>query len=300
LNNRPFKHVQGVVTLAAITINTIFWFLPLIVFALFKLLMPLATFRRLMTRWIMAMGENWVTVNARILALGNATRWDVRGVDELQPKGWYLIIVNHQTWTDIVALQTVLNRHIPFLKFFIKQQLIWFPVLGVAWWAMDMPFMKRHSKSYLAKHPEKKGEDLKATRKACEKFRDIPTSVINFIEGTRVTAEKRVRRNSPFKHLLPPRAGGIALALSSMGEMFDAILDVTIVYPTGPTRFWDMMCGEFDRIIIEIVRRPVEQWMMVGDYANDRDFRGQFHRWLSLIWGEKDARISEILAESAT
>jgi 1-acyl-sn-glycerol-3-phosphate acyltransferase len=293
------KHVQGVVTFAAITLNTIVWFVPLISFALVKLLVPTKRFRRSMTRWIMAMGENWVTLNAWILSLGNSTQWDVRGVDMLSSEDWYLVIVNHQTWTDIMALQTVFNHRIPFLKFFIKQQLIWFPLLGIAWWAMDMPFMKRHSKSYLAKHPEKKGKDLEATREACEKFRDTPTSVINFIEGTRVTAEKRARRNSPYVHLLPPRAGGIALALSSMGSMFDAILDVTIVYPTGPTKFWDMMCGEFDRIVIEVRRRPVEQWMISGDYSNDRDFRTRFHRWLSDVWNEKDGRISEILAETA-
>jgi 1-acyl-sn-glycerol-3-phosphate acyltransferase len=246
----------------------------------------------------MAMGENWVAMNARILSVGNSTQWDVRGLDGLSSSDWYLVIVNHQTWTDIVALQTVLNGRIPFLKFFIKQQLIWFPVLGIAWWAMDMPFMNRHSKSYLAKHPEKKGEDLLATRRACEKFRDTPTSVINFIEGTRVTAEKRAKRNSPFDHLLPPRAGGIALALSSMGTMFNAILDVTMVYPAGPTKFWDMMCGRFDRVIVEIVNRPVEQWMISGDYANDREYRSRFHRWLTDIWREKDARISQIYSEN--
>lgn len=292
------RQIQGLVTFTVITINTIFWFMPLIIFAIFKLLLPLPWYRRLMTRWIMAMGENWVTLNAKILSVGNSTLWDVRGIENLSPKGWYLLVVNHQTWTDIVALQTVFNRRIPFLKFFIKQQLIWFPVLGVAWWAMDMPFMKRHSKSYLAKHPEKKGEDLDATRIACEKFRDTPTSVINFIEGTRATTEKLAKRNSPFTHLLPPRAGGIALALSSMGSMFDAILDVTIVYPTGPTKFWDMMCGDFDRVIIDVVRRPVEQWMISGDYSGDRDFRSQFHRWLTGVWTEKDARISQINAES--
>ena len=285
-------------TFSAIAANTIFWFLPLITFAIFKLLLPVRTFRRMMTRWIMAMGENWVSLNAAILSVSNSTQWQVRGTEGLNASDWYLVIVNHQTWTDIVALQTVLNRRIPFLKFFIKQQLIWFPVLGIAWWAMDMPFMKRYSKSYLAKHPEKKGQDLEATRVACQKFRDTPTTVINFIEGTRVTAEKQAKRNSPFRHLLPPRAGGIALALSSMGSMFDAILDVTIVYPTGPTKFWDMMCGEFDRIIIEINKRAVEPWMISGDYTNDRDFRSRFHRWLTGVWTEKDARITDIYSEN--
>ena len=299
LIRKILKHAGGLLTFGAITINTIFWFIPLISFAVAKLVIPIRAFRRVMTRWIMAMGENWVSLNAAILSMSNSTHWDVRGIDELSNRDWYLVIVNHQTWTDIVALQTVLNRRIPFLKFFIKRQLIWFPVLGVAWWAMDMPFMKRYSKSYLAKHPEKKGQDLEATRVACEKFRDTPTSVINFIEGTRVTAEKRAKRNSPFSHLLPPRAGGIALALSSMGSMFDAILDVTIVYPTRPTKFWDMICGEFDRVVIEVRRRAVEPWMITGDYTNDREFRSQFHRWLTGVWSEKDARIDEILAETA-
>ena len=84
-----------------------------------------------------------------------------------------------------------------------------------------------------------------------------------------------------------------------MGTMFDAILDITVVYPTGPTKFWDMMCGEFDHIIIEIVKRPVEQWMIDGDYANDREFRSQFHRWLSDVWSQKDAQIKARCAGKA-
>ena len=135
-----------------------------------------------------------------------------RGVEGLLRDGWYLVIANHQTWVDIVILQAVFNRRIPFLKFFIKQELIWFPLLGIAWWAMDMPFMKRFSPSYLAKNPHMKGKDRETTRRACEKFRDTPTSVLNFIEGTRFSENKRVDRKSPYNHLLQPRAGGLAIA----------------------------------------------------------------------------------------
>ncbi|MGH8222813.1 MAG: acyltransferase [Woeseiaceae bacterium] len=294
---QAFRQLRGLFVFLLLILNTISWFLPLILFAIVKLA-PIAPVRRGLTRWIMKTGENWVAMNALIFGSVNATRWDIRGLEGLSRDDWYLIIVNHQTWTDIIVLQTILNRRIPFLKFFIKQQLIWFPVLGVAWWAMDMPFMKRHSKSYLARHPEKKGADLEATRRACRKFRDTPTSVINFIEGTRATAEKRARRRSPFEHLLPPRAGGIALALSSMGNMFDAILDITIVYPSGPAKFWDMVCGDLDHVIVEISRRPVEQWMLSGDYEGDREYRRAFHRWVTRIWQEKDARISVLQAES--
>ena len=295
---RILINIKGVVVFTFVTINTFVWFTPLITFALLKLLLPLASVRRLMTRLIMAAGEAWVSCNATLFGLINRTRWEVRGLEDLNASSWYLVIANHQTWTDIVALQTIFNRRIPFLKFFIKQQLIWFPVLGIAWWAMDMPFMQRHSKSYLATHPGKKGTDLEATRRACQKFRDTPTSVINFIEGTRFTEEKKRRRASPYRYLLPPRAGGIALALSSMGDMFDAILDITIVYPTGPTEFWDVFCGRFDYIVVDIVKRPIEAWMIAGDYSNDREYRSRFHQWLTETWQSKDARIAALLEES--
>lgn len=294
LLKKILNNLQGVLVFGACTVTTISLVLPLMVLAVLKLVIPVTGFRRLMTRWIMLIGEIWVSCVAAIFGAVNSTHWEVTGLDGLGKDEWYLVIANHQTWIDILALQKVLNRRIPFLKFFIKQELIWFPFLGMAWWGLDMPFMKRYSKSYLAKHPHKKGKDLEATRKACEKFRYTPTSVINFIEGTRFTEEKRAKRESPFTHLLPPRAGGMALALDSMGSMFTAILDITIVYPTGVPEFWAMCYGEFDSIVIEIKKRPVEQWMVDGDYINDWTFRREFHQWLTHVWQEKDERIETI------
>lgn len=287
------------VAISAIAVNTVVWFCPIMLLAMLKLLVPSKSFRRVMARWIMAMGENWVSWNAVILSLRHSDRLDVRGIEGLNRQEWYLVIANHQTWVDIIALQVILNRRIPFLKFFIKQEMIWFPFLGVVWWAMDMPFMQRFSKSYLAKHPEKKGQDLEATRSACRKFQDTPTTVINFIEGTRFTVAKKIRRNSQFQYLLPPRAGGIALALTSMGSMFNAILDITLVYPKGVAHFWDLCCGDFDHVIIEINKRPVEKWMVEGDYENDREFRSRFHQWLTQVWQEKDRQIGSLVRESA-
>ena len=244
----------------------------------------------------MSIGEFWIDNNSYIFAAVNDTHWQVQGIADLKRDSWYLVMSNHQTWVDIIALQTALNRRVPFLKFFIKQELIWFPFLGIAWWAMDMPFMKRYSKSYLAKYPEKKGLDLEITRNACQIFRDTPTSIINFIEGTRFSAAKKARRESPYTYLLPPRAGGIALALSSMGNMFDAILDVTVVYPDEPPNFWTLFCGEFEHVVIHVEQRPVEEWMLRGDYSNDREYRRQFHQWLTTLWQDKDKHIAKVKA----
>jgi len=274
--------------------------MPLFALAVVKLLLPIPILRRAITRVLMAIGENWVSTNCVLMRVAGSVQLESRGLDGLRRDGWYLVIANHQTWVDIVILQAVFNRRVPFLKFFIKQELIWFPLLGIAWWAMDMPFMKRYSKSYLAKYPEKKGMDLEITRQACQKFRETPTSIINFIEGTRFSEEKKARRDSPYTYLLPPRAGGVALALSSMGDMFDAILDVTIIYPGEPPNFWTLSCGEFEHVIIHIEQRPVEKWMVSGDYSNDRDHRRQFHQWLTTLWQEKDAHIDRVKADIGT
>ena len=291
------KNLRGVLLFTGLTINTLFWFAPLLLLAIIKLVIPLAPVRSLMTRLLMAIGENWVAVNSWLFENGGSIDWQASGLDKLSRDSWYLVIANHQTWVDILVLQKVFNRRIPFLKFFIKRQLMWFPVLGLAWWALDMPFMKRYSPSYLAKHPQKRGKDLETTRRACEKFSNTPTSVINFIEGTRFTEQKRDARNSPYEHLLTPRAGGLAIAMSSMGSLFDAILDVTLVYPDGPARFWALCCGEPVRVRIDVRERAIDQRLASGNYQEDREFRRYVHRWLNEMWSEKDAQMGRMLAE---
>ncbi len=276
---------------AGLAVNTLFWAVPLLSLALVKLL-PVPMLRRAITRWLMWIGESWVAVNSWLFTHAGSIDWQARGLDGLSKDGWYLVISNHQTWVDILVLQKVFNRRIPFLKFFIKRQLIWFPVLGLAWWALDMPFMKRYSPSYLAKHPHMKGKDLETTRRACEKFRAMPTSVINFVEGTRFSEQKRAARQSPYRHLLVPRAGGFAVAMSSMGSLFDAIVDVTLVYPEGPAKFWDLCCGVHIPVVIDVQQRAVDERLVTGDYQGDREFRRYVQAWLSDAWTEKDELLS--------
>ncbi len=283
--------MRGVLVFGAITVNTIFWFLPLFVLAILKFVLPIPQLRRAITRVLMNFGENWISINTFILRSGGSIDWQTTGAENLRREGWYLVIANHQTAIDVVVLQNALNRRIPFLKFFIKQELIWFPFLGIAWWAMDMPFMKRFSPSYLAKNPHMRGKDLETTRRACEKFHDTPTSVLIFLEGTRFSEKKRDERKSPYRHLLRPRAGGFAVAVSSMGELFTSVVDATLVYPDGPARFWDMCCGTHVQVRVDIRERVLEDWVVAGDYEHDREFRRRMHRWLGDAWEDKDALI---------
>ena len=283
--------VRGSLSLIFYILNTLFWCTPLFVLVAAKVAIPLESWRRKCSRMLNVIAENWIWVNNQIQKLVGNKDWDVKGIDELDRSEWYLVLANHQSWVDILVLQRIFHRKIPFLKFFIKRELLWFPILGQAWWAMDFPFVKRYSKSYLQKKPHLIGKDLEITRKACKKFKKIPISVMNFVEGTRFTNEKHLNQQSPYAHLLRPKAGGIAFVLSSMRQQIHRILDVTIVYPDGVSSFWALLCGNIRKIKVRVRSLPVTPEML-GDYANDGQFRAGLQKWLNDIWTEKNQDIN--------
>jgi len=206
---------------------------------------------------------------------------------------WYLVLSNHQTWVDIIVLQKVFNRKIPFLKFFIKKELLWVPILGLAWWALDYPVMMRYSKDFIKKNPHLKGKDVETTRKSCEKFKTMPVSIMNFVEGTRFTAEKHDKQKSPHKHLLKPRAAGVASVLNIMGDQINRILDVTIIYPRGARSFWRFLCGDVDEVVVKVESLPVSE-ELIGDYYEDDQFRERFNTWINSLWDRKDKVLDNI------
>jgi len=223
------------------------------------------------------------------------TQWEMRGVEDLRGDTSYLVISNHQSWVDIPALIQAFNRKTPYFKFFLKKELIWVPFLGLAFWALDYPFMKRYSKAFLDRNPHLKGKDLEITRQACEKFQGIPVTVVNFLEGTRFTVDKHRNQQSPYRHLLKPKAGGVAFVLAALGDNLDALLDVTILYPEGtPPGFWDLLCGRVSRVVIDVQTRDLNAALWRSDYQEDPVFRAEIQQWVSELWAQKDARLVEM------
>jgi len=267
-----------------------------VLFALtfFKLLLPMRTIRLACSRALVAVAESWIGVNNILFGVFTCIRWRVEGLDGLRRDGNYLVLCNHQSWVDIPVLQKVFNRRIPFLRFFLKQQLIWVPLLGPAWWALDFPFMKRYSSETLARHPELQGKDREATRRACEKFRHMPVSVMNFAEGTRFTPAKHDAQSSPYRHLLRPKAGGLAFVLDAMGDALHAIIDVTIVYPQGRVTMMDLIAGRVHDIRVHVRELPIDP-TLVGSYDEDAAFRGRVKLWVNTLWSEKDAQAERML-----
>ncbi|WP_028834839.1 MULTISPECIES: acyltransferase [unclassified Pseudoalteromonas] len=278
--------IRSVFSIFFYTINTLFWFVPIFICGIVKLI-PIKPLQKLMSWTAKQCASIWVTFNTLNQTLLTSTKLNVIGLEELKLKDWYLVIANHQSWVDILVLQRVFNRKIPFLNFFLKKELIYVPVLGLCWWALDFPFMTRTSKSQLKKNPKLRGKDLETTRKACEKFKEMPVSVVNFVEGTRFTAQKHARQNSPFPHLLKPKAGGVAFVMQAMGEQISKVVNVTIHYPEDIPTFMDFAAGKVKHIDVHVEVKGVSD-DLIGDYTNDPDFRVRFQSELNRVWEEKN------------
>lgn len=275
--------------------NLAFWGMLIITFGLVKLVLPFEGIKALFSSLMNGMLCGFGKVSVSMIRLFNPVDIEYRIDGELDKDNWYLIVANHLSYLDIVLMIEFAADRIPAPKFFLKKELIWLPFVGLGAWALDMPFMRRYSQAYIAKHPDKKGMDIATTKKYCEKFKTQPTTVINFVEGTRFTPQKHAQKGGEFTHLLPPKAGGIAFTLATMGELFTNILDVSLMYPENRRHpMVEMLSGCMKKIVIDVkvLEVPAEAQ---GDYFEDESFRQGFQAWLNRLWTEKDQRINKLL-----
>jgi 1-acyl-sn-glycerol-3-phosphate acyltransferase len=279
-----------------IALSTVLHVLPLLLVALLKAVLPSERLRRASDPWLVAVAESWIAVNSALVDGLTPARVAVTMEADLRRDGHYLMLANHQSWVDIVVMQRVFNRRIPLMRFFLKRQLFWVPLLGLAWWALDFPFMGRYTPKQIKRRPELAGRDIVATRRACEKFRAIPVTIVNFVEGTRFTPAKHAQQGEAYRHLLRPKSGGVAFVLDAMGTGLHAILDVTLAYPGGRPSLVDLLSGRVREVRMHVRQRPIPGELLGGDYQNDRAFRARFQQWMNGLWREKDAEIERLLA----
>lgn len=287
--------VRGLTTIALLVFSTAWSGLLIVLCAPLKFV----TRGRLRTRvmlFLARFGEGWAARNSRIFDRALTTEWDVAGLEDLRPDGRYLVICNHISWVDIFVIFRVFHGRTAFVRFFMKHALIYWPIVGLACDALDFPFMKRYTPEYLERHPERRGEDLEATRRACRRYRFIPVTILNFIEGTRFSREKHENQSSPYRHLLRPRIGGIGFALASLGDQLDGMYDVTIAYPQHDVTLWRFATNRVPRIIVRC--RPLDPPREFHDEAVVRSGpeRERFKQWIDQIWREKDELLESLLA----
>ncbi len=251
------------------------------------------SWKRLCTKLIINIGECWIYCNGLWIQALHRPTWNVKGFEKLDSSNWYLAVANHQSWADIFVLQGITNRKIPMLKFFMKHVLIWVPVIGLAWWALDMPFLKRYTKEEIQKNPELRGKDIKAMEKSFERYSRYPVSIFSFAEGTRFTKEKKDNQLSQFEYLLNPKIGGIGLTLTTM-PYIKLLLDFTIHYEDERRSFWDFLCGRMSKADVRVRQINIPDNLLSKNYEDDPIFRENLKEWVYDIWSDKEKYLEEV------
>jgi 1-acyl-sn-glycerol-3-phosphate acyltransferase len=292
------KNLHGIFSSVVVILLTVGFAIPLYILAIIKFMVRLPVWQNVSTQASSWLVDRWIGCITFLIRLTLKTEWDIQGIEGLNRDQWYFINSNHQFWTDIPVLFMVFHKHVPSFRIFLKKELLWVPIVGTGCWVMDFPFMKRYSQTYLKNHPEKRGEDLEITRKACERYKEKPVSILNFIEGTRFRSEKHIRQQSPYRRLLRPKAGGFAYALYAMDGRINTLLDVTIVYSNGNAGFWQFLCGSISQVIVRVEKSRIPEEYLNGDYLDDRNFRTRFQNWVNARWRRKDELIEQILTQT--
>jgi 1-acyl-sn-glycerol-3-phosphate acyltransferase len=289
--------LRALVTLLLLFLNLFLFGVPVVMVGIAKFAVHMTAPRsRLRTRIILlssAIAEQWVAMNTRIFDRMLPTQWEITGIPEdMAADRHYLIISNHVSWVDIFTVIRTFHRKTAFIRFFLKRQLIFFPIVGQACWALEFPFMRRYSADQLRRHPEKRGRDLETTRRACQRYRHIPVAILTFPEGTRFSEEKRVDQDSPYAHLLRPRIGAIAFVLASLGDQLDAMIDVTLAYPGGDVTLWQFLSGKVEKIKVIARRLDVPAEFYTAEITEPGSARDRFKAWIESVWREKDALLA--------
>ncbi len=278
-------------------LNLAFWATLIVILGLLKLICPFTKLTNLLSRVAEQLAIYFGVVSVFLIETINRIKIDINISGALSTRNWYLMMVNHRSYLDVILMIAFAHKRVPSPKFFLKKELIWLPFVGFGAWALDMPFMQRYSRAYLDKYPEKRSKDIETTRAKCQMYVDRPTTIVNFVEGTRYTPEKHRDKQSPYTHLLRPKAAGVAFTLSAMGELFTNIIDVSVLYPHNVKHpMLDMLCGNMKRIVIEVNVLPVDD-SLIGNYEGDEAFRLRFQSWLNTLWNNKDMRIKAFLAQ---
>jgi 1-acyl-sn-glycerol-3-phosphate acyltransferase len=264
------KQLFSLTSSLVVILNLGFWMFPLIGIAVIRALIggfePLhnacSTLIELCYKTAAAINSAWM-----IHVVG--VTFNVNGTLPDHPT--QVIVVNHQTWFDIPILQHVVTGQGPILKFLIKRQLVWVPIVGWICYALNFPRLNRGGGE------SAKRQDFKAIKSASSEMLKERGALLIFAEGTRITEAKHRNQNSPYKNLLNPRPGGLKIALETMP--IDApVVDITINYNGGETNFWKCLHGANRNIAIYIEPHNA------ADIVDPRE-------WLHECWKQKDERL---------
>ncbi|MGB1616627.1 MAG: 1-acyl-sn-glycerol-3-phosphate acyltransferase [Pseudomonadales bacterium] len=178
-----------------------------------------------------------------------------------------IILCNHQSWFDIPLIQEIITARGPIVRFLVKRELIWVPIIGWICLVLNFPRLRRSGSE------GDRAQDYKAITRAVQSSATSPGALLIFAEGTRFTQSKQVDQASPFPNLLRPKVGGFRILLDH-APPDQPVLDVSIAYVSGDSYFWHCLHGG-----APLIKLKVDTYR-AGDITD-------VEPWLAARWSEK-------------
>ena len=286
-----FKHFIGIVTVIYISSVLAFGVLILVLISIPRML-PVNAVKKYITAISNEIGNAIVWFLKITLGFIHRPKWQIDYPANISTKSWYIGMSNHMSWADIFVLLFIGNYKLPLLKFFMKKELKWIPIIYLVHKTIDMPFLNRHKPGEAQNDPDLKARNFENARDAAKKFTRYPTTAFSFVEGTRYTETKNNIQLSPYDDLLKPKIGALVTAFSGM-PMVEELIDFTIIYKTPKRSAWDFACGEMREAKIIIRSYKIPKFIKESDDMDSVKYKNQFRLFINDIWLEKQKLIKE-------
>ena len=277
----PRQHLAAGAALVAISTNLTLWCIPLLGLLILRTLVPGARpGARAAAEGIYRLA---VTFDDWWLKRVSGAAWQDPGL-ALDRNRACIVVANHRSWADVFLIQSALARRGPVVKFLCKRELAWIPILGLIFVVFDFPVVRRRAASGpitgattdAMTEAQRRAADRRRVHDACQTLRSRPAAMLSFVEGTRFTRAKHARAGSPYRALLPPRAGGFEAIVQALAPDDAPVVDLTLVYPDR-CGFWAFLGGAAGAISVHAERLTMREVLDAGP----RD-------WLEARWRRKD------------
>ena len=282
----------GILTFFAILIILSLWLVPLTITNIPRII-PNKNLKIYLGSISNKMGSTTVANITSALRILHKLEWDFQIPQDVNTETWYVAMSNHQSWADIFILLAAGHKKIPLIKFFMKKELQWIPIIYLVHKTIDMPFLNRHSRAQILANPELKRVDYENAKKAAKRFSRNPSSAFSFVEGTRFTSEKHSEQKSPYYNLLKPKVGALAIALSGMPQV-NTLIDFTVVYATQKRSTWDFLCGDLSKAKVVAKTYALPENLKNRSFEEEYDYRKSFQTFVDAIWLEKQLTIKDL------
>ena len=282
----------GILTFFVILIILSLWLIPLSIINIPRII-PNKSLKICLGSISNKMGNDAVASITSALRILHKLEWDFQIPQDVNTETWYVAMSNHQSWADIFILLAAGHKKIPLIKFFMKKELQWIPIIYLVHKTIDMPFLNRHSRAQILANPELKRVDYENAKKAAKRFSRNPSSAFSFAEGTRFTSKKHSEQESPYSNLLKPKIGALAIALSGMPQV-NTLIDFTVVYATQKRSTWDFLCGDLSKAKVVAKTYALPKNLKNRSFEEEDDYRKSFQTFVDAIWLEKQQTIKDL------